>query len=51
MEQVLAQKNLFFSSKWESRTVQQIILGSFSFFAEACRSSIRQKRLKKPVRE
>lgn len=27
MEQVLAQKNLFFSSKWESRTVQQIILG------------------------
>lgn len=31
MEQVLAQKNLFYSSRWESRTVQQIILGRFSF--------------------
>eukprot|EP01127_Copromyxa_protea_P018676 TRINITY_DN5931_c0_g1_i1.p1 TRINITY_DN5931_c0_g1~~TRINITY_DN5931_c0_g1_i1.p1 ORF type:complete len:1258 (-),score=308.08 TRINITY_DN5931_c0_g1_i1:218-3991(-) len=26
MEQVLAQKSLFYSSRWESRTVQQIIL-------------------------
>lgn len=31
MEQVLAQKNLFYSSRWESRTVQQIILGTHFF--------------------
>jgi hypothetical protein len=40
MEQVLAQKSLFYSSRWESRTVQQIILGSLGFicltYAETC---------------
>lgn len=32
MEQVLAQKNLFYSSRWESRTVQQIILGPLDLY-------------------